>query len=206
MPFQESDLSDVQDLSFASASEIYARCRMQFGTQLMGFIADNEGRYLNLAFILSDQNPYTVNIADYSDSAGAVFSESISGSIFWQIQSAFEVLRISSKTGRYPLSALNEAFINAIAHRSYDFDNAIDISVYSDRIEIASPYRQVAQKDFNSESLRNPALAAVLCSLGYMRLNNTGLKLIYEQYANYSHKPVIKTTESSFIVLLPSLY
>lgn len=84
----------------------------------------------------------------------------------------------------YPIVALREIARNAVMHRNYEGTNApVRITWFNDRIEIQSPggpYGQVSVETFGAQGVtdyRNPHLAEVLKSLGYVQKFGVGISL-----------------------------
>lgn len=130
----------------------------------------------------------------------------------------------------YPERACREALINAIAHRDYSIQNAIEIFIFDDRMEIKSPgallstltLKSLEQLQGAHES-RNVFIARVLRESNYMRELGEGMKRIFESmeenefhipklYSNYNwfsvtlpHKSVFNEKQEAFLTLFPSL-
>ncbi|MGV3773995.1 MAG: ATP-binding protein [Verrucomicrobiales bacterium] len=101
----------------------------------------------------------------------------ITGSIVHQATTALQILlarivTLFNKTSsqpnvqNYPERALQEAVVNALAHRDYELDQPTSITLFSDRIEVRSPGslpRSVSREKFllgqASPSWRNQSLA-----------------------------------------------
>lgn len=86
------------------------------------------------------------------------------------------------RTVPYPLSALQQLTRNAIMHRTYDGTNApVRLTWFDDRIEISNPggpYGVVTTENFGRPGVsdyRNPAIAAVLKTLGYVQRFGVGI-------------------------------
>ncbi len=82
-----------------------------------------------------------------------------------------------------PLDAIREALVNAVAHRAYDYEAPIRITLFSDRIEFLNPGTFYAP--INPENLkeglsryRNPLIADALGKKGYMEKQGIGINLI----------------------------
>ncbi|MDD3997875.1 MAG: ATP-binding protein [Sphaerochaetaceae bacterium] len=82
-----------------------------------------------------------------------------------------------------PLDAIREALVNAVAHRAYDYEAPIRITLFSDRIEFLNPGTFYAP--INPENLkeglsryRNPLIADALRKKGYMEKQGIGIMLI----------------------------
>jgi len=89
------------------------------------------------------------------------------------------------ETTEYPLEALRELLVNAVAHRDYNLqgDN-IHIYIFADRIEIHSPGELPGP--VNLENLlearfsRNPVIMQVLADLGFVERLGYGLNRVVE--------------------------
>ncbi len=82
----------------------------------------------------------------------------------------------------YPLSALQQLIRNAIMHRTYEGTNApVRVTWFDDRIEISNPggpFGVVTRENFGRPGIndyRNPAIAAVLKTLGYVQRFGVGI-------------------------------
>jgi predicted HTH transcriptional regulator len=109
----------------------------------------------------------------------------------------------------YPVRALREALINAVAHRSYDdATRRIMIRIYSDRIEIASPgyplkpltLAKLRRGNYRPCS-RNPLIAQTLASLDQMEQRGTGFARMHEAMLNHGlEAPVFGEHDGYFVV------
>ncbi|WP_116136892.1 ATP-binding protein [Trinickia diaoshuihuensis] len=86
---------------------------------------------------------------------------------------------------KYPLKALQEAIVNAIVHRDYESDQPVRVTVFSDRIEIASPGelpRALDEARFKSGKAapfwRNQALAYFFSRLQFAQSEGQGIPTI----------------------------
>lgn len=82
----------------------------------------------------------------------------------------------------YPLSALQQLTRNAIMHRTYEGTNApVRVTWFDDRIEVSNPggpYGVVTRENFGRPGIndyRNPAIASVLKTLGYVQRFGIGI-------------------------------
>jgi ATP-dependent DNA helicase RecG len=82
----------------------------------------------------------------------------------------------------YPLSALQQLARNAVMHRTYEGTNApVRVTWFDDCIEITNPggpFGIVTQENFGRPGVndyRNPAIAAVLKTLGYVQRFGVGI-------------------------------
>lgn len=86
------------------------------------------------------------------------------------------------RTSGFPISALQQVVRNAVMHRTYEGTNApVRVYWFDDRIEVHSPggpYGAVTKQNFGrpgASDYRNPALAGVLRSLGFVQRFGFGI-------------------------------
>lgn len=112
----------------------------------------------------------------------------------------------------YPMAALREALVNAVAHRNYeDAARKIFLRVFSDRIEIASPGYPLKpltparlRKGGYRPCSRNPMIAQTLATLSLMEQRGTGFARMRDAMLNHGlDEPVIAQQDGFFIVTLP---
>ena len=94
----------------------------------------------------------------------------------------------------YPIAALHEAFINALAHPVYDASNApVRVLWYADRVEILSPggpFGVVTKDNFRrTTDYRNPNLAAAMKALGYLNRFGRGIARVETEMAKNGNPP-----------------
>lgn len=88
----------------------------------------------------------------------------------------------------YPTFAWQEAIINAVAHRDYEFEGVgIEVWMFDDRLEVRSPGELVEpvtlerlRKRERVHASRNPRIVRVLTDLGYMRELGEGIPRMFE--------------------------
>ena len=85
------------------------------------------------------------------------------------------------RSWHYPLAALREAIVNALAHR--DWTRALDVEIvaYSDRLEVLSPgalqnSMTVEKMLAGQRSPRNPIIVEVLRDYGYVDARGMGVR------------------------------
>lgn len=112
---------------------------------------------------------------------------------------------------RIPEKAFREAIANALIHRTWDVNANIRVSMYDDKVEIASPgglplgiSAEEYLKGYVSV-LRNPILANVFFRLKYVEIFGTGIRRILEAYKHTSVKPEFKISDNAVVVVLPDL-
>lgn len=112
----------------------------------------------------------------------------------------------------YPVPALREALVNAVAHRSYeDASRKIFLRIFSDRIEVASPGYPLKpltlarlRKGGYRPCSRNPLIAQSLATLTMMEQRGTGFARMRDAMLNHGlEEPAIAQQDGFFVVTLP---
>ncbi len=87
----------------------------------------------------------------------------------------------------FPLEALREAIINAIAHRDYTAPSNVQVEIYDDRIEVWNPGRLLPgitiedlYKKEHKSVIRNKQIAQVFYDIGYIEKYGSGTIKIIE--------------------------
>ena len=110
----------------------------------------------------------------------------------------------------YPLEAVREAIVNAIAHRDYTIGVMdIELSIYSNRLEIVSPGRlpntvTVEKMRAGYRASRNELIKEVLRDYRYIEATGLGVprKIVAGMRAHNDTEPDLVEEESRFIVRL----
>jgi ATP-dependent DNA helicase RecG len=110
----------------------------------------------------------------------------------------------------YPLDAVREAIVNAVAHRDYTISVMdVELSLYSDRIEIISPGRlpntvTVEKMRAGYRASRNELIKEVLRDYRYIEAAGLGVprKIIEGMRAHNGTEPDLVEEESRFVVRL----
>ena len=219
-------LSLEQNLTFDYAMKVFEDKGVQFGDtqrQSLGLIRV-DGRYSNLALLLSDQCPYSIKAAIFQGTTKAQFKDrkEFTGSAFKQIDEVLAYLNVYNKVAStfegvyridhpdYPDVVLREAVLNAVIHRDYYIEGAILVSMFDDRIEIMSlgGILPGVTKEIMLSGVsvpRNEKLAAVFHRLKFIEAYGTGIPRIFEAYAEYKTEPDIPITNSAFLISMPNL-
>ncbi|MGC9310882.1 MAG: ATP-binding protein [Candidatus Aenigmatarchaeota archaeon] len=112
---------------------------------------------------------------------------------------------------QYPLKAIREGFMNAIAHRDYSiFNSNIQVRLFKDHLEIWNPGGLMEGIDIdklregNFPSVRrNPVLCKLFDDLGYMEESGHGIKMMKEAMREEGlEPPVLDATRDYFCVSL----
>jgi ATP-dependent DNA helicase RecG len=112
----------------------------------------------------------------------------------------------------YPIAALREALVNAVAHRSYDDrSRKVFVRVLSNRVEISSPgylpqpltLAKLLRGGYRPCS-RNPLIAQTLATLGVMEQRGSGFARMRDAMLNHGLPTVeIAQQDGFFVVTLP---
>lgn len=111
----------------------------------------------------------------------------------------------------YPVEAVREMVVNAVAHRDYSLrGEAIRISVFSDRIECYSPGRlpgHVTVQNIADERFsRNEAIVQVLADRGYIERLGYGINRMIQLMKDHGARPpTFKERAAGFQVTLHSV-
>lgn len=218
--------SIVQELTFETARQVFAKVQIPFGEAQMrtlGLLSE-DGVFTNLALLLSDQNPHTVKAAVFEGEGKTVFKDryEFAGSIFKQLDevSAF-IDRYNSTRSRieglrriderdYPVEAVREAMLNTFVHRDYAFSGPALVSVFDDRLEFVTLGGLVkgitlSDLELGVSIARNKGLADVFYRLGLIEAYGTGVPKIRECYASSMLDAKIEVSDNAFKITLPKI-
>ena len=216
-----------QELNFEAAQRAFKLYGVEWGAEKyrsLGITQKKDGIYTNLALLLSDQCAHTTKIAVFSDDACTVFRDSkeFTGSIFKQFEDAVNYLALCNKTSSvikgvirtdkqdYPEEAIREALLNAIVHRDYSFSGSIIINVTDNKMEFISLgglLPGLSPDDIRSgiSQPRNKNLAEVFHRLRLIESYGTGIRRIFNLYADCPEQPQIEVTPNTFKIVLPNM-
>jgi len=108
----------------------------------------------------------------------------------------------------FPLAAIREVIVNAVAHRAYDVDgDSIHIFIFADRMECYSPGRlpgHVTVDNILTERFsRNGAIVQVLADMGFIERLGYGIKRIVRRMAEEGlPAPQFEETAAGFRITL----
>jgi ATP-dependent DNA helicase RecG len=110
----------------------------------------------------------------------------------------------------YPLEAVREAIVNAVAHRDYSITVMdIELSIYADRLEVISPGRlpntvTVAKMRAGYRASRNELIKEILRDYRYIEANGLGVprKIVEGMRAHNGSEPDLIEEDSRFLVRL----
>jgi predicted HTH transcriptional regulator len=116
------------------------------------------------------------------------------------------------RLNEYPVPALREALVNAMAHRNYgDAARKILLRVYSDRLVVSSPGYPLKpltparlRKGGYSPCSRNPMIAQTLATFSLMEQRGTGFARMRDAMLDHGlDEPKIDQQDGFFVVTLP---
>ena len=214
-----------QELTFYETEQEFARRSVDFTeTQKKSLKMINaEGAYTNLGLLFSDQCMHTIKLAVFEGATKVVFKDrrEFQGSLLKQLRDTYEYIdrynrlhaeieslyRIEKKD--YPEEALREVLLNALVHRDYSFRDSTLISIFDDRVEVASIgglLRGLSYGDIllGISAARNPCLANVFYRLRLIEAYGTGMPRIMHSYEQERRKPKIQVSDHVFKITLPN--
>jgi len=219
-------LSLEQNLTFEYAARLFGEKGIAFGEtqqKTLGLIRA-DGRYSNLALVVSDQCPYSIKAAIFGGTTKETFKDrkEFTSSVFKQIDEVLAYLNVYNKVSStfegayrvdhpdYPEIVLREAVINAAIHRDYYVEGSILVSLFTDRLEIMSlgGIMPGVTKELMLAGVsvpRNEKLAAVFHRLKLIEAYGTGIPRIFETYAKFGVMPTIPIVNGGFLISLPNL-
>lgn len=109
----------------------------------------------------------------------------------------------------YPIEAVREALVNALAHRDWTRSVEIEVAVYSNRLEIISPgalpnSMNVEKMKAGQRSPRNTIIMEVLRDYGYVDYRGMGVrtKIVPLTKALSGREPIFEATEDHLKTVL----
>ena len=221
----EQAVSANQNLHFTETMMLARKRGVDFSEERFSTLRmlEANGRFNNLALLLSDENPHVVKFAVYRDDLlNFSTKEEFSGSWLMMLEHVFKYANMynttsvtvgsdltRTETQSYPEPSLWEMVVNAFGHMDFSFSYDIKIEFYRDRVEISSPgslYRTTLDEVLKGrQSFRNPDLMYVMNRFKYIENYATGIRRTNAAYARSGVKPVYDVSENFFTVILPNL-
>jgi ATP-dependent DNA helicase RecG len=219
------ELSIEQNLTFDYADKIFVEREVSFGEpqkRTMGLIRP-DGRYSNLALILSDQCPYTTKAAIFEGMNKETFKDrkEFTGSLFRQVEEVHAYLHVFNRVRStfegvyridhpdYPDIAIREAYLNALIHRDYYIEGSVLVSMFDDRLEFTSlgGIMPGVTRDLMLMGVsvtRNEKLAQIFYRLNIIEAFGTGIPRIYSAYEGALIQPELPVVNGGFLIRLPN--
>ncbi len=225
----EDKESPEQDLAFREAASRFSEEGVPFeASNYRSYgLANQSGRFTNLALLLSDQNPsvskFGVYRGDGEDSDELVKKKDFGGSILKQLEDLedfFDVVNPSQiSLGKawergeeqdYPGSAVREAILNCFCHANYDIPSPIIMKMYDDHLLVTSPgglFKGLTLEDAMKgvTSNRNPKLVKILDKLDYIENFSHGIPEMIKVYKKFGLAPSFDSDGFMFRVSFPNV-
>ena len=155
---------------------------------------------------------------EIEDATQLKYKRLIQGDLISQINEIIELIKVYTENkvvmkgfrrieiNQYPLEAIREAIINAVAHRDYSiFDSFITIRLFDNKLEITSPgglIEGITLENIKQGGLskrRNIFICQTLDNIGLMEQSGQGIKNIILALTNAGLKePLITETNNFF--------
>lgn len=223
----ETNVSINQNLTFEELNKEFDSQNITLNETKMknlGLLSESN-QYTNLAYIVSDQNPFQIKIAVYKDNNKVEFldrKEFEKCSVFKQLHDVEDYLKMNNKIGgkivglkrkdsvEYDYETIRESLLNSIIHKNYDIQGAIIINIFEDSLQIVNLGGLVSGLTIEdikngSSSTRNPKLASIFHRLNYIESYGSGIPRIYEKYKEQDNQPIIDIGPNSFVITLPKI-
>ena len=221
----ESEISENQDLTFKHFERICGeKCIEATNEHKVNFgIINNEDKYTNIGWLMSDQSEIVVKVAEYDKKLNFKFKKVFSGcllKIIDNVEDQVERLNDISavidgssfqriETQSYPSSALREIVLNAFCHANYFLRSNIKIEFFPDKARIISPgglfHSSLEDVMQGTQTYRNPKLVYILEKMGLIKKPGLGIKKAVEAYKDIGYMPKFDVGEYFFTVELPNI-
>lgn len=221
LPAQDQGLS-FRVLETALKREVSIASFNDDTLRTLGLLSPKDG-FNNAAALLADTNQFPgIDMARFGVDINSILDrETHAGvSVLTQLDAALALFdryyvyeRVEgfyrNRHERIPREAFRETVANALAHRAWDVEAHIRVSMYDDHVEVVSlgslP-KGMVEPDYlagNISVLRNPILGNVLFRLNVIEQFGTGVRRIKRCYEGSDVKPRFAVTEGSISVVLP---
>lgn len=216
-----------QDLTFHTLAEKLRACIQldSFGLDTLKTLNlyNSSTGYTNAAGILADHNHFPgVDIVRFGESISVIqkrvtFDHMSALVVYEKALGVFrdyyqyEVVHGSQRVEMFkvPEEAFREAIANALIHRMWDMDAQIKVSMFDDRVEVASPGGLppgISEEEYlegRLSVLRNRNLANVFYRLGFVEVFGTGIMRIKELYKDSLSQPEFEVSDNTIQIVLP---
>ena len=221
----EKAISDEQDLTFSYFDSILSEKGIPTdrNQKVSLGLFDPYGNYTNLAWLLSDQSPTAVKVAEYDRNLDFKIKKTFTGPLLKVLSDVQEQVSrmndvsatidcetwVRTEKQSYPDPSLREIVLNAFCHGDYFIRSNIKVEFFPQEARITSPgplYNASLEEILTgTTTYRNERLVHLLDKLGYIENFGQGIRRTIEAYAPYSAEPSFRNGENFFIVTLPNL-
>ena len=210
------------------AKRLNEKCLKESTEQLLNNLNLIENGHLKRAAILlfhPDPEKFVtgayIKIGFFRTESDLLFQDTIHGNLLEQVEKTIELLftkyiraMISYEgisrveTYEYPVAALREALLNAVAHKDYAGCTPIQIKVYADRIRIWNegqlPENWTVDNLMHEHSSRpyNPDIANAFFRSGYVESWGRGIEIMTEQCSMAKLPPPTITNDGSDFLIV----
>lgn len=212
---------DTDDLTFDYIENRFKEKGIKFDKYALSLIG-KDNKYNNAALLLSDQNPTMSKFAVFQGTDVSVFldKKEFTGSILKQLDDILyfaslsnrKRITISGKPDRdeyldIPKRALREAIVNCYCHRDYTLSGDVKIEFYDDRVQIFSPGSlpdglTLENIKMGMVAKRNKIIVNVLDKIDVIENYASGVRRIFEDYADFNKQPEYYISNNGVIVTL----
>ena len=224
----ETSVSPNQNLTFNYVSDAFNEINIDIDDNNVKknlHLFNEDGKFTNLALLLSDQNPFTVKVATYESDKKNNFLDrkEFGGSLLEIYDRTLEYLKLNSATyglidnsirkdiEEYPEFVLREIILNSLIHRDYSTFTSNIINVYKNTgiefISYGSLYGNITIDDVLAglSTSRNPLLQSIFMRLKRVEAIGSGLRRVNSYYVDKHLNFYIEALPSSFIVKIPRI-
>ncbi|MCI1832334.1 MAG: transcriptional regulator [Bifidobacterium sp.] len=200
-----------QDLTFDDAQKTFRHIGVEWSDKRLEewHVTGPSQTFTNLALLLSDQCPYLTKCAVFASDTktNLLDHHECGGSVVSQIRRTLSY--IVGRCGEsWPVPAVQEALVNALVHRDYNYSGPTIVNQFASRIEVISLGGLVHGLEVNDllngiSQARNPHLAQILSMLGLCNNYGIGIQHIMDIYEDNETSPQLCVGPSSVAVILP---
>ena len=220
------ELSIEQNLTFDYAEKFFTEKDIKFDDEQkisLGLFRP-DGRYTNLALILSDQCPYSTKTSIFEGTTKEKFKDhkEFTGSVLKQIEEVYTYLHVFNRSHSrfegferidypdYPPVAIRESYTNSLLHRDYSIEGSVLVSMFDDRLEFMSLGGVMPGVTYQLMLVgvsvpRNEKLAQIFHRLNLIETFGTGIPRIFGAYENCDTKPEIPIIDDGFLIQIPNM-
>lgn len=214
-----------QILSFNYVSEFLKKSDKKFNNiqQRVLKIRDNNDKFTNLGYILSDQNQKIIRVTVYDgdEMVEVGGKHEFKGSVLQQYFDIMSFLEHHNRTfftfyssqreetWEYPRESIKQVLLNMLIHADYEVKDPNVIKIFSDRMEFSSfggLMNSIKYDDlFIGMSVpRNKALANFFKNCDLSSNFGLGIGLMRDNYSKSLTYPKVRVNDSIFNVVLPN--
>ena len=199
--------SPMQEMTFGYAEDkVWEKTRMNYAG--IADLLTEDGKYSNLALMLSDQCPWSTEITVCGEKTV------VKGSILKQYYAILESVGGIGRRDperkytveRYPMRIVREAAVNAVVHRDYSTDSPIKVEADLSTADITSPGGIWVPEENDGKTIaRNSGLARFFRVLEGFGFCGNGIASIKRYYRMTPQMPSASYGSGYFTMHLPAI-